>query len=50
MQKGPRALPETGVVRQSATPAANSVAATVSPARAAKGLPSMVTASARASG
>src|SRR5438105_5431362 len=48
MQNGPRALPDTGVVRQSARPAANSVAATVSPSRAANGLPLMVTASSRA--
>src|SRR5207302_1543231 len=47
MQNGPRALPDTGVVRQSARPAASSVAATVSPSRAANGLPSMVTASSR---
>src|SRR5207253_6945043 len=50
MQNGPRALPDTGVVRQSARPAASSVAATVSPSRAANGLPSMVTASRRALG
>jgi hypothetical protein len=42
MQYGPRGAPLTGVLRQLARPAASSAAATVSPARACAGAPSIV--------
>ncbi len=47
-QYGPRGAPVTGVVRQASNPAASNAAATVSPSRAGKVRPSIVTSTARA--